>query len=116
MLFSRSSLRREPQQDGRTTAGRCGRHPAGILAGILALLAVMALGPLGPDASAAATAPAVTDLGTLGGPFSQALAVSGDIVAGDSTTASGADHAFAYDLGPPRVPRSRMAGEAAPRS
>jgi probable HAF family extracellular repeat protein len=38
-------------------------------------------------------------LGTLGGTFSTAMAVSGNIVVGESDTAAGQEHAFAYDLG-----------------
>ena len=78
-----------------------------MLAGFLAVLGVTALGPLGPGASAAVAVPAVTDLGTLGGDASsQAFAVSGNIVVGNSYTASGTGHAFAYDLGQPRRPWS----------
>jgi uncharacterized membrane protein len=38
------------------------------------------------------------DLGTLGGTYSQAFAVSGNIVAGVAYTASGDDHAVVWAL------------------
>jgi probable HAF family extracellular repeat protein len=98
-LFSPAALRREPPQDRRAAAGRRWRHRARLLTGVLALLGGTALGPLSPGASAAVAAPAVTDLGTLGGTNSQATAVSGTIVVGYSDTASGQTHAFAYNLG-----------------
>jgi uncharacterized membrane protein len=42
------------------------------------------------------------DLGTLGGTYSQATAVSSDVVVGVSSTAGDLDgHAFAYDLAAP---------------
>ncbi len=42
-----------------------------------------------------------TDLGTLGGKISEAVAIDGSIVVGHSQTASGETHAFAYDLSAP---------------
>jgi probable HAF family extracellular repeat protein len=41
----------------------------------------------------------VHDLGTLGGEDSTATAIDGDIVVGSAMTATGRNHAFAYDLG-----------------
>lgn len=64
-----------------------------VLAGAVAFAA---LGPGVPTAAAAT--PTATDLGTLGGTGSHAIAISGHIVVGNSDTASGASHAFAYDL------------------
>lgn len=55
----------------------------------------------------------VHDLGTLGGRTSEAVAVAGSVVAGSSRTASGAWHAFAYDLGaeePAMVDLGALAG------
>ena len=48
-----------------------------------------------------AASPKMRDLGTLGGTFSEAQAVSGNIVVGTSSTPAGMTqaHAFAYDLG-----------------
>ena len=49
----------------------------------------------------AAPDPHMIDLGTLGGPSSDALAVDGTVVVGSSVTDDGATHAFAYDLAAP---------------
>ena len=46
-----------------------------------------------------AAAPAMTDLGTLGGSTSIASDVDGDLVVGSSNTTANPPHAFAYDLG-----------------
>jgi probable HAF family extracellular repeat protein len=47
----------------------------------------------------AAASPKMRDLGTLGGSYSQATAISGNIIVGASATATGQVHAFVYDLG-----------------
>ena len=67
----------------------------------LVLVAVMSTGALGLTtyAAQAAPSPTPTDLGTLGGTHSRAVAVSGNVVVGNSYTADGSQHAFAYVVG-----------------
>ena len=62
-------------------------------------LGVMSVGMFGVTAPAqGASALVPTDLGTLGGNYSIALGVSGNVVFGQSDTSDGELHPFAYDL------------------
>lgn len=72
------------------------------LAGVSAGPAGATPPPPGPG-PAASTAYTVRDLGTLGGATSRATALDARTVVGDSGTASGDTHAFAYDRGTGRL-------------
>ena len=90
------------RRHGSTTRPeRLGPRRARGLVRSLAVLGVVSIGALGLAVlPAQATTPTMQDLGTLGGTFSQATAVSGGIVVGWAYTAGNTGaHAFAYDLG-----------------
>jgi probable HAF family extracellular repeat protein len=92
-----------PVQQRRSVSGlwRRGATPAWRRArglGTLALFGTITLVALGPAAPAGAQ-PTATDLGTLGGTQSEALAVSGSLVVGEAANAQETVHAFSYRLG-----------------
>jgi probable HAF family extracellular repeat protein len=82
----------------------------GIAIGLVVALSAggAALLPVAP--AAAATGTTRNDLGTLGGGFSSATAVSGNIVVGSAELANGETHAFAYDVGAAK-PKMRDLGK-----
>src|SRR5689334_18136613 len=79
-------------------SGRGARPLGRVLATVLLAVFSGLVGGVATATPAAAAGWQIRDLGTLGGTYSEAVAISGNIVVGNASLPNGYLHAFAYDL------------------